>query len=118
MYAVDARDEVLSFEAVPIPSAGAPIPLILASENSLLVAYEVAPDGEQYAVLKFIRPYAHYFGSPNDETMMGHPLHGYSSARACCPRLSISGSIPFRFALFTVSCITLAVMRGRFALHF
>jgi hypothetical protein len=51
MYAVDARDEVLSFEAVPIPSAGAPIPLIPASDNSHLLAYEVAPDGKQYAVL-------------------------------------------------------------------
>lgn len=74
MYAVDAEDKVLSLEGIPYPSAGAAMPLILANDNNLLLAYEVAPEGEQYAVLKFNRPYAHYFGSPNDETFGKHPL--------------------------------------------
>lgn len=50
------------------------MPKILASDVGLLLAYEVAPSGEQYAIVKFIRPRAHYFGSPSDETMNGHPL--------------------------------------------
>ena len=74
MYAVDSRDEVLSFEGVPGHSPGAPMPQILANDDSLLLAYEMAPSGEEYAIVRFIRPRAHYFGSPGDETMSGHPL--------------------------------------------
>ena len=50
------------------------MPQILANDVSPLLAYEVAPGGEEYAIVKFIQPCAHYFGSPNDETMRGHPL--------------------------------------------
>jgi hypothetical protein len=74
MYTVDSLDEVLNFEGVPGHSPGAPMPQILANDVSLLLAYETAPGGEEYAIVKFIWPRAHYFGSPNDETMRGHPL--------------------------------------------
>lgn len=74
MYTVDDRDEVLNFEGLPYHSAGAPKPLLLANDNCLVLAYETAPDGEQYAILKFAVPYAHYFGPPNDEASRGHPL--------------------------------------------
>ena len=50
------------------------MPQILANDDNLVLAYEVAPSGEEYAIVKFIRPRAHYFGSPSDETMSGHPL--------------------------------------------
>jgi hypothetical protein len=74
MYTVDSLDEVLNFEGVPGHSPGAPMPQILANDNSLVLAYEVAPGGGEYAIVKFILPCAHYFGSPNDEAMRGHPL--------------------------------------------
>jgi hypothetical protein len=73
-YTVDALDEVQIFDGVPGHSAGAPMPQILANDVGLVLAYELAPDGEQYAIVKFIRPRAHYFGSPSDETITGHPL--------------------------------------------
>jgi len=50
------------------------MPQILANDDNLVLAYEVAPSGEDYAIIKFIRPRAHYFGSPSDETVSGHPL--------------------------------------------
>ena len=74
MYAVDSLDKVLNFEGVPDHSPGAPVPQILANDNSLVLAYAVAPGGEEYAVVKFISSRAHYFGSPNDEALSGHPL--------------------------------------------
>jgi hypothetical protein len=46
MYAVDSLDEVLNFEGVPGHSPGAPMPQILANDDSLVLAYEVAPSGE------------------------------------------------------------------------
>ena len=64
-------DEVLNFEDVPGHSPGAPMPQILANDYSVVLAYEVAPSGEEYAIVKFIRPRAHYFGSPSDETVSG-----------------------------------------------
>ena len=50
------------------------MPQILANDVGPVLAYEVAPGGEQYAIVKFIGPRAHYFGSPSDETIRGHPL--------------------------------------------
>src|SRR5215467_195287 len=74
MYTIDSLDEVLNFEGAPGHSPGAPMPQILANDDSLVLAYEVAPSGEEYSAVKFIRPRAHYFGSPSDETASGHPL--------------------------------------------
>jgi hypothetical protein len=74
MYTIDQRDEVVQFDGVPGHSAGAPMPLILANGYGLVVAYEMASGGEQYAIVKFIRPLAHYFGPPGDETAQEHPL--------------------------------------------
>jgi hypothetical protein len=50
------------------------MPQILANDDSLVLAYEMAPSGEEYAIVKLILPRAHYFGPPNDEAMSGHPL--------------------------------------------
>ena len=74
MYTVDDRDEVLNFDGVPYHCAGAPMPHLLANDDNLVLAYETAPSGEQYAIVKFALPRAHYFGSPNDEALSGHPL--------------------------------------------
>jgi hypothetical protein len=74
MYTIDLRDEVAKFDGVPGHSPGAPMPMILANDVGVVLAYEMAPSGEQYAVVKFIRPRAHYLGPPDDETAQGHPL--------------------------------------------
>lgn len=74
MYLVDSADEVIELSDLPAHSAGAPMPMILATDNDLRLAYEAAPDGNNLAVVSFIRPEAHYFGSLNDEALQGHPL--------------------------------------------
>ncbi len=74
MYLIDDRDEVSKLDGLPLPSAGAPMPRLLANDIGLVLAYETAPDGPHIAVVKFIRPRAHYFGPPNDEGLTGHPL--------------------------------------------
>ena len=74
MYTVDQFDEVQVLEGLPSHSAGAPMPVILANDHALILAYETAPDGADYAIVKFLSPRAHYFGAPNDETLRGHPL--------------------------------------------
>src|SRR5262249_48789134 len=41
MYDVDERDEVVALEGVPQSSAGAPIPVVLADEHRVVLAYYV-----------------------------------------------------------------------------
>jgi hypothetical protein len=74
MYTIDEQDKVVSFAAVPGHSPGAPMPLVLANDVGVVLTYETAPNGEEVVILKFTRPRAHYFGSPSDETITGHPL--------------------------------------------
>jgi hypothetical protein len=91
VYAVDDRDRVVELTDVPRSSVGAPCPIVLAGEHSLLVAYYlqdtpprwdgttvrvvgVDAEGEPAAIVRFARPYASTFGPPNDEAFDGHPL--------------------------------------------
>jgi hypothetical protein len=61
----------------------------MSDEHSLLLAYMVAESDDMFvssvklmtvnspgyvALVEFVRPYAHMFGPPNDETFAGHPL--------------------------------------------
>jgi hypothetical protein len=89
VYTVD-RDSVLVLD-VPQPEVGAPLPILLADDQSAQIAYivhEVDPnwDGtyanmvgtdsadQPIALVSFVRPYAHIFGPPNDEAFACHPL--------------------------------------------
>ena len=91
MYTVDDRDQVIELRDVPQSSIGAPCPIVLSAEHSLLVAYFVQDTpsgwdgatarvvgvetaGEPAAIVRFARPYASVFGPPNDEAFSGHPL--------------------------------------------
>jgi hypothetical protein len=91
MYEVDARDSVQQLTQVPQPDVGAPLPVIVADEYKLLLAYIIVqphPDwdgtsvtvvsdntaDEPIAILRFERPTAHFMGPPNDEALRGHPL--------------------------------------------
>ena len=90
-YAVDQFDEVVKLEDIPQSSVGAPIPLVLASENSVFVAYYLQntpkewdgrtvkivsseTTGEPSCLIRFDLCTVHVFGPPNDEAFAGHPL--------------------------------------------
>jgi hypothetical protein len=91
MYPVDDLDSVLKVHTAPWPDVGAPLPVIVADDSNLLLAYvvsvqskskytsqprEVSPrsSGLPIAIVKFLFPRSHMFGSPNDEAFTGHPL--------------------------------------------
>ncbi|HEU0015654.1 MAG TPA: hypothetical protein VFQ45_18400 [Longimicrobium sp.] len=88
-YTPDDRDRVVPLPEVPQSDVGAPLPVVLASERTLLLVYmiqETLPAWEgadvagvesgdlPIAVVQFHRPYAHMLGWPNDEAFAGHPL--------------------------------------------
>ena len=91
MYSVDEKDEVRELPDIPQSSPGAPIPLVLADEMTLVVSYylnvpDPAWDGstarmidpessaEPVGVITFPLYTALMFGPPNDEAFSGHPL--------------------------------------------
>jgi hypothetical protein len=90
-YTPGARDRVVPLDGVPQCDAGAPLPVVLASDYRLLLIYlvqETPPDWDgtwvtvvsagsedmPIAAVEFQRPHAHIFGPPNEETIGGHPL--------------------------------------------
>ncbi|HEX8103831.1 MAG TPA: hypothetical protein VF533_14540 [Solirubrobacteraceae bacterium] len=90
MYEVDARDRVVELEDVPQSSVGAPLPLVVADERTVQLAYYAsapAPDWDGTHVrvvdmgtedpvilVEFERGHAWFHGPPNDEAFAGHPL--------------------------------------------
>ena len=83
MYEVDDQDQVINVDDMPQSSGGAPLPIVLADEHYVLLAYylradsrefNVNGDNEPIAIVKFNHCYAHFFGPPNDEALHGHPL--------------------------------------------
>jgi hypothetical protein len=102
MYEVDARDRVVELEDVPQSSVGAPLPVVVAAEHTLQLAYyaQVSDpewDGtyirlvdlssaEPVILVQFEYAYAWFHGPPNDEAFSGHPLasrglHPYGAFR-------------------------------------
>jgi len=91
MYVVDNRDRVVEVSGMPQSSVGAPLPVVLADEGTVLLAYllevrepdwdsssirVVTPSSDEPAALvRFQRPWAIAFGAPNDEAFSGHPLY-------------------------------------------
>jgi len=93
MYQVDDRDKAVELKDVPQSSIGAPCPLMLGAEGTLVLAYYIESrdegwdgttirmvgpnsDGEPVALVRFHRCHASMFGPPNDEAFAGHPLSG------------------------------------------
>jgi hypothetical protein len=90
MYSVDDRDQVAEPPDIPQSSVGAPLPLVVADEQHVLLAYLVEVKDaswngttvrvvtnrspEPVALVEFTRPRAHYLGPANDEAFDGHPL--------------------------------------------
>jgi len=90
MYEVDEKDRVVQLEGVPKSSVGAPIPVVLADEHRVVLAYYVErkEPGWDGSYVRIVDPLtsdepialvtfdcsAHMFGPPNDEAFTGHPL--------------------------------------------
>jgi hypothetical protein len=90
VYTVDRHDRVVELTQLPRPSVGAPLPVALADEGRLLLAYLlevpvpgwdgtwtrlVDPDTADPVVLvRFTGVTAWQWGPPNDEAFQGHPL--------------------------------------------
>ena len=75
MYQIDDGDRVVEVAISPDHDASGPMPMILATDNDLLLCCETSLGGETLALLRSLHPYAHYCGSPNDEALEGHPLY-------------------------------------------
>lgn len=73
MYSVDEKDAVVPVADIPRPDAGAPKPVLWASERLVAVAYYAVGPGDAVALVTF-DAYAHALGPPNDEALEGHPL--------------------------------------------
>jgi len=92
MYPADHKDRVQELSDIPQSSVGAPIPVVIAGEHSLAVAFyaeiydpewdgstvrKVDPDTKEKSVIivRFDGCYAHLFGPPDSEAFSGHPLY-------------------------------------------
>ncbi len=89
MYEVDDKDQVVTLEGVPQSSIGAPLPMIIAKEGRVVLAYYMEStepfDGKTVRILDHkgsnepiaivrLECIAHMSGPPNDEAFRGHPL--------------------------------------------
>lgn len=89
----DNKPLVVALDDVPASCAGTPMPVVIADDYQVSVHY-VAPQRvprfasdagaielrmaeDAVASIRFIRNKAHYFGSPNDEAIEGHPLYAF-----------------------------------------
>ena len=103
MYLVDERDRVIELEDVPQSSVGAPLPIVLSDEFTILLAYivqdpspitsetvprivDITTTDEALALVEFKFYQSYMFGAPNDEAFSGHPLadrglHPYGAFR-------------------------------------
>jgi hypothetical protein len=101
MYSVDHKDRVVPFGGVPKPNVGAPCPLVVADESTLVLAYyvsapppadwdgiprEISLDstGESAALVAFRHCRIYIQAEISDATIDGHPLYhrGLESYRA------------------------------------
>jgi hypothetical protein len=90
MYEVDDRDRVVELDDVPQSSVGAPLPVVVANEYTVQLAYHLSvpdPDwdgsyvrvvdaatGNPVVLVRFEDAAAWFHGPPNDEAFEGHPL--------------------------------------------
>src|SRR5690242_8805718 len=110
MYEIDKRDRVVELNNVPLPSAGAPLPAVVAVDLKVLIAYIVErpdpswdgtyatmvgpeTDDQLIAVVRFGLPRAHLFGPPNDEAFSGHPLYSRGLRPYSCAEVKASSWI-------------------------
>jgi hypothetical protein len=77
MYPIDERDRVVELTDIPKAVADVPSPIVLADENGVVLSY-VIEHGESgpnnVCFVRFYLVWTHLLGTPNDETLHGHPL--------------------------------------------
>jgi len=66
------KDKVVALSDWPLPNGGSPEPSIWANESKLVMSYFT--NEETIAVILFPLVSIFKFGSPNDESLGGHPL--------------------------------------------
>jgi hypothetical protein len=67
---------VREIASVPFPDAGAPSPIVWADEHTVRLSYSAAGGSEDRpTIVEFAGVYCFTFGSPNDESLAGHPLY-------------------------------------------
>ena len=71
MYTVDRHDRVEELTDLPHQSTGAPVPLLLAEDGELVLAYLVESEPDEAAAVEFESVSAHYFGPPTTRPSMG-----------------------------------------------
>lgn len=89
MYTVDEQDRVVELKDVPQSSVGAPNPVVIADEGTVVLAYYRRASDPNWngvprivgkstqdpiVLVRFYIATAHMFGPPNDEAFDGHPL--------------------------------------------
>ena len=67
-----ALDKIVVLKEWPQPEAGAPEPVIYADESNFVLRYHT--ENDKIAVVVFPLVNIFKFGSPNDESLGGHPL--------------------------------------------
>lgn len=83
MFEVEKEVQIKIIDSLPLPSGGAPIPLVLSNDNKSVLAYYTAEqdksvlEDERIAIITFSSCYASNYGAPNDEAFSGHPLYEY-----------------------------------------
>jgi hypothetical protein len=73
MYVVDDRDQVIPCNDAPSPGVPTNV-IVVAGSRDVMLSYESGPGGVRRALVAFEHARTHYLGSPNDETLHGHPL--------------------------------------------
>jgi hypothetical protein len=68
------HDRVEPIADIPQQSVGAPLPLVIAGDNKLVLSF-LTDKPHQLVVVSFAGAFFHSFGSPGDETLHGHPLY-------------------------------------------
>ncbi len=71
-YAAGGQDRAIELTDLPQMDTGDPNPRIVASGEHLVVSYATSAGRTE---LSFTRPFAHYMGPPNDESLHTHPLY-------------------------------------------
>lgn len=82
MYQSNGDEIIIQLNDLPMPSGGAPMPIILSDDLQTVIAYYTNEDsisesqeGEQIAIVTFKISYATLVSPPNDEAFIGHPLY-------------------------------------------
>jgi len=108
VYQIDNKDRVRELGDVPQSDVGAPLPVVVADEHTVMLAYHSSakPTLEELAeidsprvvdaksegtivIVSFVGAYASFLGPPNDEAFDGHPLadrglHPYGAFEVEC----------------------------------